>query len=96
MVSIRPDKAKLMARLHRIEGQVRGLERMVQEDKPCLDILTQLASVKSALKAIDLILIEHEFRYYLLQSASQAREEREVEANAVIEQIKMFRMPFRN
>lgn len=52
-----PDKIKLLHRLSRLEGQIRGLQRMVREEQPCSDILTQLSSVKSALNATgDLIL----------------------------------------
>ncbi|MEW6636537.1 MAG: metal-sensitive transcriptional regulator [Actinomycetota bacterium] len=54
------DKEKLRNRLRRIEGQVRGLQRMVEEDAYCVDILTQIASVVSALeKAGVLVLKDH-------------------------------------
>ena len=43
------DKEALTKRLHRIEGQVRGLERMIEEDRYCIDILTQIAAVHTAL-----------------------------------------------
>jgi DNA-binding FrmR family transcriptional regulator len=39
-------------RLHRIEGQVRGIERMVEDDRYCIDILTQVAAVKTALESL--------------------------------------------
>ena len=42
----------LVKRLHRIEGQVRGLERMVEEDRYCIDILTQIAAVNTALESL--------------------------------------------
>jgi DNA-binding FrmR family transcriptional regulator len=44
------DKKALVARLHRIEGQVRGIERMVEDDRYCIDILTQVAAVNTALE----------------------------------------------
>ncbi len=54
------DKASLLARLRKIEGQVRGLARMVEEDQYCIDVLTQLASVRSALESLGLLLLhEH-------------------------------------
>lgn len=54
------DKEKLQNRLRRIEGQVRGLQRMVDEDTYCVDILTQVASVVSALeKAGSIVLRDH-------------------------------------
>jgi DNA-binding FrmR family transcriptional regulator len=46
------DKAALKTRLHRIEGQVRGIERMVDEDRYCIDILTQVGAVKTALESL--------------------------------------------
>jgi DNA-binding FrmR family transcriptional regulator len=46
------DKATLIARLHRIEGQVRGIERMVEEDRYCIDILTQVGAVRTALESL--------------------------------------------
>ena len=45
------DKDPLVKRLHRIEGQVRGIERMVEDDRYCIDILTQIAAVKTALES---------------------------------------------
>jgi CsoR family transcriptional regulator, copper-sensing transcriptional repressor len=44
------DKDALIKRLHRIEGQVRGVERMVEDDRYCIDILTQIAAVNTALE----------------------------------------------
>jgi DNA-binding FrmR family transcriptional regulator len=52
------DKASLNARLKRIEGQVRGLERMVDEDRYCIDVLTQVNAARAALKKVGLILLK--------------------------------------
>jgi len=46
------DKKALVKRLHRIEGQVRGIERMVDEDRYCIDVLTQIAAVNTALESL--------------------------------------------
>jgi CsoR family transcriptional regulator, copper-sensing transcriptional repressor len=46
------DKGALVKRLHRIEGQVRGIERMVEEDRYCIDVLTQIAAVSTALDSL--------------------------------------------
>jgi CsoR family transcriptional regulator, copper-sensing transcriptional repressor len=46
------DKAALVRRLHRIEGQVRGVERMVEDERYCIDILTQIAAVTTALESL--------------------------------------------
>ncbi len=46
------DKEALIKRLHRIEGQVRGIERMVDDDRYCIDVLTQVGAVKTALESL--------------------------------------------
>jgi DNA-binding FrmR family transcriptional regulator len=51
-------KADYLRRLRRIEGQVRGIHRMVDEDEYCIDILTQVAAVKSALQTVAVGLVE--------------------------------------
>lgn len=56
------DKAALLARLKRLEGQVRGVQRMIEEDKYCVDILNQIAAVRSALDRVGLILLENHTR----------------------------------
>ena len=53
----RPDKPQLSKRLNRIEGQIRGIGRMVEEDRYCVDILTQISAVRSALDAVALQLL---------------------------------------
>src|SRR5437763_438170 len=54
------DKAGLVKRLHRIEGQVRGIEKMLEDDRYCIDVLTQISAVSTALEAVALkILDEH-------------------------------------
>ena len=51
-------KDALVKRLHRIEGQVRGIERMIEEDRYCIDVLTQVAAVKTALEGVAAKLLE--------------------------------------
>jgi CsoR family transcriptional regulator, copper-sensing transcriptional repressor len=46
------DKEALSRRMHRIEGQVRGIEKMIDEDRYCVDILTQISAVSTALEAV--------------------------------------------
>ena len=46
------DKDALVKRLHRIEGQVRGIERMLEEDRYCIDVITQIAAVNTALESL--------------------------------------------
>jgi DNA-binding FrmR family transcriptional regulator len=58
MASYVQDIPKLMARLRRIEGQVRGLQKMIDEEKYCVDVLTQVSSVMAALQGVGLIVLE--------------------------------------
>ena len=57
------DKDALIKRLHRIEGQVRGIERMVEEERYCIDILTQIAAVSTALESLSVKLLEGHVRH---------------------------------
>lgn len=52
------NKEKVLARLGRIEGQVRGITKMVEDDRYCIDVLTQVAAAKAALEAVSLSLLE--------------------------------------
>jgi DNA-binding FrmR family transcriptional regulator len=52
------DKEKLIKRLHRIEGQVRGIERMVEDDRYCIDVLTQISAVTTALESLALRVLD--------------------------------------
>lgn len=55
---VQPDKATLLKRLARIEGQVRGVSGMIEADRYCVDVLTQIAAAKSALDAVAMQLLE--------------------------------------
>jgi len=46
------EKADLVKRLHRIEGQVRGIERMVEDERYCIDVITQISAVSTALESL--------------------------------------------
>ena len=56
-------KARTLARLRRIEGQVRGLQRMVEEERYCADVLTQVASVQEALRGVSRELLANHLRH---------------------------------
>jgi len=70
------DKDALVKRLHRIEGQVRGVERMVEDDRYCIDILTQIAAVNTALEAVALKILDEHVRH-CVAGALSAGDERE-------------------
>ena len=68
------DKDKYLNRLRRIEGQVRGLEKMVEEDKYCIDILTQVAAATSALQSVALGLLEAHLGHCVAQATAEGGE----------------------
>ncbi|TDX52505.1 metal-sensitive transcriptional regulator [Orenia marismortui] len=58
MVSYKSEKDQLINRLKRVEGQVRGLQRMIDDEKYCVDVLTQIAAVKGALNKVGMNILE--------------------------------------
>jgi CsoR family transcriptional regulator, copper-sensing transcriptional repressor len=79
MVGYAMNKKDLQDRLRRIEGQVRGLQRMVEEDTYCIDILTQLNSVNAALKAVGMGLLDAHVRHCVRESIEQGQGDEKVE-----------------
>jgi DNA-binding FrmR family transcriptional regulator len=69
MVSYTNRKDDYLARLRRIEGQVRGLQRMVEQDKYCIDVLTQVAAATKALQAFSLELLEEHLATCVVEAA---------------------------
>jgi DNA-binding FrmR family transcriptional regulator len=72
------DKAALQSRLARIEGQVRGIRRMVDEDRYCIDVLTQLTSIKAALDKVALALLDDHVGHCVVDAARQGKGEEKV------------------
>jgi len=72
-------KKDLQDRLRRIEGQVRGLQRMVDGDEYCIDILTQLNSVLAALKAVGLGILDDHVRHCVTESIERGNGDEKVE-----------------
>lgn len=82
--AVDPDiKDKNLKRLRRIEGQVRGLQKMIEEDRYCPDILTQVSSVQEALRAVGRELM----RNHLKHCATQAIRKGGDEANATYDEL---------
>jgi CsoR family transcriptional regulator, copper-sensing transcriptional repressor len=74
MYGYSPNKDDYLSRLRRIEGQVRGLQRMVEEDKYCIDILTQVSAVTRALESVALGLVEDHLGHCVTQAAAEGGE----------------------
>jgi DNA-binding FrmR family transcriptional regulator len=63
------EAAALIARLHRIEGQIRGIARMVDQDAYCIDVITQVSAATRALQSVALALLDEHLRHCLAQAA---------------------------
>ena len=72
-------KEQLLARLSRIEGQVRGVQRMVEEDRYCVDVLTQISAVQAALDKVALGLLDDHARHCVIGAEADDKEERTAE-----------------
>ena len=72
-------KKDLLDRLRRIEGQVRGLQRMVDEDQYCIDILTQVNSATAALRAVGFGLLDDHVRHCVRESIEHGTGDEKVE-----------------
>jgi len=78
------DKARLMARVRRIEGQVRGIGGMIEDDRYCIDVLTQISAVISSIQSVGLVLLEDHIRGCVVNAEPDQREERLQELNKAI------------
>ena len=67
-------KDDYLSRLRRIEGQIRGLQRMIEEDKYCIDILTQVAAATRALQSVALGLLDEHLSHCVTQAAAEGGE----------------------
>jgi DNA-binding FrmR family transcriptional regulator len=68
------DKEKLQARRRRVEGQVRGLQRLVDEDAYCIDVLTQISAVNAALRGVAVLLLDDHLRHCVRDAAKSEQE----------------------
>jgi DNA-binding FrmR family transcriptional regulator len=66
-------KDQLLTRLRRVEGQVRGVERMVEEDRYCIDVLTQISAIQAALDKVALGLLDDHARHCMRSGAEEGR-----------------------
>jgi DNA-binding FrmR family transcriptional regulator len=77
-------KDQLLARLRRIEGQVRGIERMVEDDRYCIDVLTQISAAQAALDKVALGLLDEHARSCVLLAEGELRADRTDELMAAV------------
>lgn len=69
------DKARYLARLKRIEGQARGIHRMVDEEQYCIDVLTQISALTKALEGVALGLLDDHLKHCVLDAAQSGGED---------------------
>ncbi|MGC5617637.1 metal-sensitive transcriptional regulator [Georgenia sp. Z1491] len=84
------DKDRYLARLKRIEGQARGIHRMIDEDTYCIDILTQISAVTSALENVALALLDDHLKHCVVDAArtgGSEADEKIKEASAAITRL---------
>jgi DNA-binding FrmR family transcriptional regulator len=84
------DKDAYLKRLRRIEGQVRGIARMIEDDKYCIDVLTQVSAATKALEAVALGLLDEHLRHCVTEAVAEGGEtaDRKVaEASAAIARL---------
>jgi len=74
MYGYAPSKGEYLKRLRRIEGQVRGLQKMVEDDKYCIDILTQVAAATRALQSVALGLLEDHLGHCVAHAVAEGGE----------------------
>ncbi|GIH95185.1 metal-sensitive transcriptional regulator [Planobispora siamensis] len=81
------DKQDHLKRLRRIEGQVRGLQRMVDEDKYCIDILTQVSAANRALQSFALALLEEHMAHCVADATAKGGAEAEAKVKEAADAI---------
>src|SRR3989449_7905833 len=85
------DKDAVVKRLHRIEGQVRGIERMVEDDRYCIDILTQIAAVNTALESLAFKILDEHVRHCVAGAfASGDEADASVKTEELLEAVRRF------
>ena len=85
------NKDKLLKRLARAEGQVRGIARMVEEDRYCIDILTQLAAVDTALESVALEILDDHVKHCVAGALASGDEtDAETKIDELLEAVRRF------
>jgi DNA-binding FrmR family transcriptional regulator len=87
MVSYTNRKQDYLARLKRVEGQIRGLQRMVEEDKYCIDVLTQVAAATKALQSFSLSLLEKHLATCVVDAAREGGEQADTKVREAADAI---------
>lgn len=81
------DKENIQKRMHRIEGQVKAIGRMVDDDRYCIDILTQIAAVESALKSVSTLLLDDHLDHCVREAVEQGGQVADAKLQEVSEAV---------
>ncbi len=85
------DKEALIKRLHRVEGQVRGVERMIEEDRYCIEILTQIAAANTALESLAFQMLDQHVRHCVAGALASGDEvDASTKADELLEAVHRF------
>lgn len=84
------DKDALQKRLKRIEGQVKGIQKMVEEDRYCVDILVQISAIRSAINKVGALILENHVKGCVTNSIKRNDEDAENTINELIDTINKF------
>jgi CsoR family transcriptional regulator, copper-sensing transcriptional repressor len=86
-----PHKAQLVKRLARIEGQVRGISRMIEDDRYCIDVLTQLSAVETAVEAVAMKVLEDHVEHCVAGArASGDKAQADEKSRELLEAVQRF------
>jgi len=80
-------KDQLVKRLKRVEGQVRGVERMVEDDRYCIDVLTQISAIQAALDKVALGLLDDHARHCVMGAAGEEQADKTDELMAAVARL---------
>jgi CsoR family transcriptional regulator, copper-sensing transcriptional repressor len=84
-------KDAIVKRLHRIEGQVRGIEKMVDEDRYCIDILTQIGAVTTALESLGFVILDEHVKHCVAGAIASGDEvQAQSKAEELLEAVHRF------
>lgn len=80
----------LLTRLNRVEGQIRGIRRMLQEPRPCVEVLQQLAAAEAALNRISLAIFKHHVDHCIAEALMQGETERRKQMGELVDIFDRF------
>ena len=88
MPGYKSHKPQVKTRLRRIEGQIRGVQKMVDEDRYCIDVLTQVGAIKAALDAVALVLLQDHTEHCVVEAIQSGDGSQKVrELNQAVERL---------